>query len=118
MIWGGEKLREEYGKTDAPPKTGESWELSGYNDDISIVSEGFLKGNTLNEMIEIYMGDLVGDKVYEKFGLEFPVLIKFIHSKDYLSVQVHPDDEYAANYNGENGKTEMWYIVGSKRELS
>lgn len=114
MIWGGEKLREEYGKTDAPANTGESWEISGYNDDISVVSDGFLKGNSLTELIEIYMGDLVGDRVYEKYGLEFPILIKFIHSKDFLSVQVHPDDAYGANYNGEKGKTEMWYIVDSE----
>ena len=114
MIWGGEKLREEYGKVGAPEKTGESWEISGYGDDVSLVADGFLKGNSLDELIEIYMGDLVGDSVYEKFGTEFPVLLKYIHSKDYLSVQVHPADEYAAEHHGEHGKTEMWYVLDAE----
>lgn len=116
VIWGGEKLRDVYGKACASDKTGESWEVSGVEGNVSVVAEGFLKGNALDELIEIYMGDLVGDAVYEKFGIDFPVLIKFIHSKDVLSVQVHPDDEFAAEYEGGFGKTEMWYVIDAEED--
>lgn len=114
MIWGGEKLRTQLDKKNAPEKTGESWEISGYKEDISIVANGFLEGNSLEELIEVYMGDLVGDAVFEKFGIEFPLLIKFIDANDNLSVQVHPDDDYAFEHHGERGKTEMWYVVDAE----
>lgn len=113
VIWGGDKLKNLLNKKDAPESTGESWEISGVDGDISEVANGFLKGNSLEELIEIYMGDLVGDAVYEKFGTEFPVLIKFIDANDNLSVQVHPDDEYSALHHNKRGKTEMWYIIDS-----
>ncbi len=116
LIWGGEKLREEYGKSDAPKMTGESWEISMVKDNISVVSNGFLKGNTLEEIIEVYMGDLVGDSIFDRHGSLFPILIKFIHSNDNLSIQVHPDDTYAEEHHGENGKTEMWYILEAGKE--
>lgn len=116
LIWGGEKLREEYGKHDAPVMTGESWEISMVEDNISVVSNGFLEGNTLEEIIEVYMGDLVGDWIFEKFGTFFPILTKFIHSNDNLSIQVHPDDTYAMEHHGENGKTEMWYILEAEKD--
>jgi mannose-6-phosphate isomerase len=114
LIWGGEKLRECYGKTDAPEKTGESWEISQVEDNISLVSNGFLEGKNLEEIIEMYQGELVGQRVFERFGTRFPLLTKFIHSNDDLSIQVHPGDEYAAEHHGENGKTEMWYILDSE----
>lgn len=116
LIWGGEILRQEYGKHDAPEMTGESWEISMVEDNISVVSNGFLEGNTLEEIIEIYMGDLVGDWVFEKYGSFFPILTKFIHSNDNLSIQVHPDDAYATEHHGENGKTEMWYILEAEKD--
>lgn len=111
-IWGGRLLSERLGKR--VPKdsvVGESWEISGVDGDISIVSNGPLAGNNLEELIEVYMGELVGDRVYEKFGLEFPLLIKYIDAQDKLSVQVHPDDELAAERHVDHGKTEMWYIL-------
>lgn len=111
-IWGGKKLATALGKdlgTDRP--IGESWELSGVEGDVSVVSNGKLAGNTLSDLIEVYMGDLVGDKVYETYGLEFPVLIKIIDAADVLSIQVHPDDELAAERHKSYGKTEMWYII-------
>ncbi|MFC2079895.1 type I phosphomannose isomerase catalytic subunit [Bacteroidota bacterium] len=111
IIWGGDKLRTQFGKKNAPQNTAESWELSGVDGDISLVSNGFLQGNALDELIEVYMGDLVGDTVYEKFGLEFPILVKFIDANDDLSVQVHPDDAYSYKHFGRRGKTEMWYII-------
>ncbi len=111
-IWGGQKLKTILNKDFSPlPNAGESWEISGVEGDISIVENGFLKGNLLSEILEIYMGDLVGDKVYEQHGNEFPLLIKFIDANDVLSIQVHPDDELAMERHNSNGKTEMWYII-------
>ncbi|MFP4664218.1 MAG: type I phosphomannose isomerase catalytic subunit [Bacteroidales bacterium] len=110
-IWGGEKLKTILNKTDAPENAGESWEISAVQDNISVLANGFLKGNNLQELIEIYMGDLLGPQVYDKFGNEFPLLIKFIDANDNLSVQVHPGDETARKRHNAYGKTEMWYVI-------
>ena len=110
-IWGGNKLKTLFGKLTETNKLGESWELSGYEGDESVVSNGILAGNNLTELIEIYMGELVGDKVYDKFGLDFPLLFKLIDANDYLSIQVHPGDEVAAKRHNSFGKTEMWYVI-------
>lgn len=111
-IWGGEKLRVLLNKKfEKLPNCGESWEVSGVENEISVVSNGFLKGNSLEEIIEIYMGDLVGEKTYDKFGIEFPLLVKYIDAKDKLSIQVHPNDEMALERHGTFGKTEMWYVI-------
>jgi mannose-6-phosphate isomerase len=111
-IWGGQKIKTELGKDFGDlPNCGESWEISGVPGNVSVVSNGFLAGNELEELIEIYMGDLVGDHVYEKFGVEFPLLIKFIDANDDLSVQVHPDDRLAKERHQAFGKTEMWYVL-------
>lgn len=115
-IWGGKKLAA---KSDSPAQQdhiGESWEISAVQENISVVSEGVLADNTLEELIEIYMGDLVGDQVYEKFGIEFPLLIKYIDAYDDLSIQVHPDDPTAKERHKAYGKTEMWYIVEAAKE--
>jgi len=111
-IWGGQKLKALLNKKFSKlPNCGESWEISGVENEISVVSNGFLKGNNLEELIEIYMGDLVGEKTYEKFGIEFPLLTKYIDAKDKLSIQVHPNDELAEERHGTFGKTEMWYVI-------
>jgi mannose-6-phosphate isomerase len=111
-IWGGQKLKELLNKEFSPlPNCGESWEISGVQDEISVVANGFLEGNNLEELVEIYMGELVGEKVYEKFGIEFPLLIKFIDANDDLSIQVHPGDEMAKVRHNAFGKTEMWYVI-------
>ena len=111
-IWGGNKLKNLLNKEyPGLPNCGESWEISGVPEEVSIVSNGFLKGNSLEELIEVYMGDLVGEKIYEKFGTEFPLLIKFIDANDNLSIQVHPNDELSKERHGAYGKTEMWYVV-------
>lgn len=111
-IWGGDKIKsilnKDYGNL---PNCGESWELSGVEGNVSVVTNGYLAGNDLNELIEIYMGDLVGENIYEHFGNEFPLLIKFIDANDDLSIQVHPDDEMAAERHNSYGKTEMWYVI-------
>lgn len=111
-IWGGQKLKNLYGKNSGEmPNIGESWEISCFNDDISVVSNGFLKGNAIDELIEIYMGDLVGDRIFDEFGIQFPLLIKLIEAGDDLSIQVHPDDEIAELRHNSFGKTEMWYVI-------
>ena len=111
-IWGGAKLKSSLGKNIPADKAiGESWEISGVDGDLSVVSNGMLKGNNLQELIEVYMGDLVGEKIYDKFGLYFPVLIKLIDAEDVLSIQVHPDDKLAEERHNSYGKTEMWYII-------
>jgi len=111
-IWGGEKLKTLFNKNFAPLQhVGESWELSDVEGDISVVSNGFLAGNNLRELIEIYMGDLVGDHIYEEFGNVFPLLIKFLDANDDLSIQVHPDNELALKRHNSYGKTEIWYVL-------
>jgi len=113
-IWGGNKLKELFNKVTDAENIGESWELSGIDGDESVVMNGFLAGNSLTELIEVYMGDLVGDKIYERFGLSFPLLFKLIDSNDKLSIQVHPNDEIAAQRHNSFGKTEMWYVVAAE----
>ncbi|MFV0344864.1 MAG: type I phosphomannose isomerase catalytic subunit [Bacteroidales bacterium] len=114
-IWGGNKIKTVLNKDFSPlPNCGESWELSGVEGDVSIVCNGKLKDNSLAELVEIYMGDLVGEKNYERFGNEFPLLIKFIDSQDNLSVQVHPDDELSKKRHNAYGKTEMWYVIDAE----
>ena len=110
-IWGGTKLEKLFGKPASSDKLGESWELSGYEGDESVVINGLLTGNNLVELIEIYMGDLVGDKIYDAFGLSFPLLFKLIDANENLSIQVHPGDVVAAERHNSYGKTEMWYVV-------
>jgi mannose-6-phosphate isomerase len=103
-IWGGDKIQTVFGMNYAPlPNCGEAWVLSG-----------FLAGNQLDELIEIYMGDLVGEAIYEKYGEKFPLLIKILNSSDWLSIQVHPDDKLAASRHNDLGKTEMWYIADAE----
>ncbi len=112
MIWGGNKLHKMFNK-DFPgeARIGESWEISGYNGKLSVVANGHLKGNSIEELIGVYMGDLIGERVFDSYGIEFPLLIKLIDSNENLSVQVHPDDELAARRHNERGKTEMWYVL-------
>ncbi len=110
-IWGGQRLKTVLGKNTNIDHCGESWELSGVSGDVSVVANGFLKQNNLQELVEIYMGDLVGDKIYEHFGIEFPILIKFIDTQEDLSIQVHPDDALADKRHHSCGKTEMWYVM-------
>jgi mannose-6-phosphate isomerase len=114
-IWGGNSLAKEWGKNaDTSQKIGESWEISAISDQLSVVSNGFLAGNNIEELIEVYMGDLTGDAVYDKFGIEFPLLIKLIEANDDLSIQVHPGDKLARERHNAYGKTEMWYILDNK----
>lgn len=118
-IWGGKKLNQKYNKGKASQTNiGESWELSGIQENISIVENGFLAENDIQELIEVYMSDLVGDKVYKQFGIEFPLLFKFIDANDQLSIQVHPDDKTARKKHKAYGKTEMWYVIDAEKDAT
>ncbi|WP_124098041.1 type I phosphomannose isomerase catalytic subunit [Ruminococcus sp. Marseille-P6503] len=108
-IWGGTRLRDDFGKECDYDKVAESWELSCHKDGNSIVANGEYAGMTLAEYIEKAGKSVLGTDC-EKFD-SFPILIKLIDAKDNLSVQVHPDNEYAQRVEGEYGKTEMWYVV-------
>lgn len=113
-VWGGRALTDRYNKkTTINGNIGESWEISAVSDNISVVTNGFLAGNNLQELIEVYMGDITGDIVYEKFGDEFPLLIKLIEAREDLSIQVHPGNDLAKKRHKAYGKTEMWYILES-----
>jgi mannose-6-phosphate isomerase len=116
-IWGGQKIRTSLGLDFSPlPNCGEAWALSGVPGCQSIVTNGFLKGNELNEILEIYMDELVGERVFARYPAEFPILVKFIDANDWLSIQVHPDDALAAHRKAGNGKSEMWYILDADPE--
>jgi mannose-6-phosphate isomerase len=116
-VWGGFALERHYNKNPAElPNIGESWELSSIADNLSVVNNGFLAGNNIEELIEVYMGDIIGDDIFEKFGSKFPLLIKFIEAGDNLSIQVHPDNKMAKEKHQDYGKTEMWYILESEKD--
>ena len=110
-IWGGTKLKVYLNKSFKSNKIGESWELSTVANDVSVVSNGKFAGLNLNELIEKYPTEILGSKSIEKFGLEFPLLFKFLDAKEDLSIQVHPNDELAKQRHNSFGKTEMWYVM-------
>lgn len=116
-VWGGFALERHFNKKPAGlPNIGESWELSAVKGNLSVVNNGFLAGNNIEELIEVYMGDITGDTVFEKFGNKFPLLFKFIEAGEDLSIQVHPGDVMAREKHQEFGKTEMWYILESEKD--
>ena len=115
-IWGGDKLKTLLNKPSEEDKIGESWEISTVGDDISVVSNGELAGRNLVELVEQYKGNLLGKKAYDKFGDQFPLLIKFIDANENLSVQLHPDDELAQKRHNSFGKTEMWYVMQADKD--
>ncbi|MDY5824629.1 MAG: type I phosphomannose isomerase catalytic subunit [Candidatus Coprenecus sp.] len=111
-VWGGNKLVNEYGKqTDIKGPIGESWELSGFEDDSSVVAQGYMEGNPIYDIIETYMDEIVGEDNYKRFGNEFPLLVKLLDIQERLSLQVHPDDETAFDRHNSWGKSEAWYIL-------
>jgi mannose-6-phosphate isomerase len=116
-IWGGNRLAKEYSKHPGPEEEidlshiGESWEIADLGDESNVVSEGFLAENSLFDLLETYLGDLVGDKVFEMYNLQFPVLVKLLDISKDISVQVHPDDEIALERYDNYGKEEFWHIL-------
>ena len=116
MIWGGYQIAPFKGIFTAQPNIGESWEISSVPGHESVAVERGIIGDVdlglnLIQLIDKYKGLLVGDRVYKKFGNKFPLLVKFIDSRQDLSVQVHPDDKLAMERHGCMGKTEMWYVL-------
>lgn len=95
---------------------GEVWQISGLEDDTSIVSNGFLRENTINELLETYLGEFAGDAIYESFGNVFPLLVKILQINDPLSLQLHPSDEISIERHESYGKTECWFVLEAKPE--
>ncbi len=114
-IWGGNRLARVLSKNGLSDGIGESWEISGVKDHVSFVRNGSLAGMCLIELIQKYQGAIVGEKVYEKHGEQFPILIKFLDAKVDLSIQVHPNDLLAYKRHQSKGKTEMWYILEAEQ---
>ncbi len=125
--WGGDALVKVMGKNfvecdeegnevklGADVKIGESWELADMGVEDSVVADGWLAGNTISELMETYLERIVGEKVYNYYGRQFPLLIKFLDINDRLSVQVHPDDEVAAERYDSLGKAEIWYVMDAQ----
>ena len=125
--WGGHDLVEKLGKrfvecdedgneVEIPSDEliGESWELADMGIEDSVVAEGWLAGNTIGDIMETYLERVVGEDVYKYYGRQFPLLIKFLDINDRLSVQVHPDDEIAAERYDSLGKAEIWYVMDAK----
>ena len=115
-LWGGTKLGTLLGKELKSDLIGESWELSGVTGDVSIVANGSFKGTALTDLINRFPEEILGKSVLERFGKEFPILIKFIDAQKDLSIQLHPNDELARKRHNSFGKTEMWYIMDADKD--
>jgi len=115
-IWGGTKLKSLLNKNIPNNTTGESWELSSVEGDVSIVKNGFLKGKSLSELLAAYPAEILGKKIYQQFGNQFPLLFKFLDAKEDLSIQLHPNDELAKKRHNSFGKTEMWYVIQADKD--
>jgi len=110
-IWGGEKLKTILNKPITSKITGESWELSTVEGDVSVVSNGELKGKSLMDLIDEKPNEILGTEVYKRFGKQFPLLFKYLDAREDLSIQVHPNDKLAKERHNSFGKTEMWYVT-------
>lgn len=110
-IWGGEKLKTLLNKPITSKITGESWELSTVPGDVSTVANGDLKGKSLMDLINDIPNEILGTRVYERFGKQFPLLFKYLDAREDLSIQVHPNDKLAKERHNSFGKTEMWYVM-------
>ncbi len=110
-IWGGEKLHTVLGKQQISDSVGESWEISNVPENVSLVSNGGYKGQSLEELIKTYPDDILGPYIVSTFGYQFPLLFKFLDAKEDLSIQLHPNDELARERHDSLGKTEMWYVM-------
>ncbi len=112
-LWGGDKIIPFKHLNTKMEQVGESWEISGVKDFETIVANGPDKGKSLNQLVSEMKDQLVGKENYERFGDEFPLLVKFIDAHQDLSIQVHPSDEVAHRQGKSHGKTEMWYALPS-----
>lgn len=115
-LWGGDKIVPFKHLNDNLTGVGESWEISGVENNESVVASGPDKGATLTDMVKKYREELVGEANYARFGNKFPLLIKFIDARQDLSIQVHPADDLAKKRHNSMGKTEMWYVIGADKD--
>jgi len=117
-LWGGDRIIPFKHLDAQMENVGESWEISGVKDNETVVAYGPDKGKTLNQLVREQKGRLVGEENYQRFGDEFPLLIKFIDAHQDLSIQVHPTDEIAHRQGKPRGKTEMWYALGGQQDTT
>jgi mannose-6-phosphate isomerase len=110
-IWGGTKLKHVLNKSISSNLAGESWEISTVENNISIVKNGFFQGQSLDKLIEEFPSEILGEAIHQKFGVQFPLLFKFLDANEDLSIQLHPNDELAKKRHHSFGKTEMWYVI-------
>ena len=115
-IWGGEKLHKLFGKEKKNKPIGESWEISAIPKHKSVVINGSLRGKNIQELINEYKADFLGEKVFDRFNTSFPLLLKFIDAKSDLSVQLHPNDSLAQKRHNSFGKEELWYIIQAEKD--
>ncbi|MCM1519946.1 MAG: mannose-6-phosphate isomerase [Lachnoclostridium sp.] len=116
VLWGGNKICQYKGISQQGECIGESWEISSLPGYVSVVKSGRYKGLSLNELIDRFGEQLLGDRVYAKYSGKFPLLVKLIDASDNLSIQVHPNDELAKERHNCMGKTEMWYIISTDKD--
>ena len=117
-LWGGHQLKTRLGKKCNHPICGESWEISGLEGNVSVITNGPHQGKGLNELIAEYAEEILGHRVIQRFGKKFPLLIKFIDAQEPLSVQVHPNDALAQKRHNCWGKSEMWYILSAAKNAA
>ena len=110
-IWGGNKLKTVLNKSNVINTTGESWEISSVENEVSIILNGLYQDTNLTQLINDFPVETLGTAVFKKFGKEFPLLFKFLDAKQELSIQVHPNDALAKKRHQSFGKTEMWYVI-------
>ncbi|QTL99360.1 mannose-6-phosphate isomerase [Iocasia frigidifontis] len=113
-IWGGNKIRDFFDRDITGDKIGESWEIAAHKKGMSIIANGEFAGKSFQELLNKYPVQLLGKRVSYQEGDSFPLLVKLLDANDKLSVQVHPDDNYARENEAEQGKTEMWYIIDAE----
>lgn len=115
-IWGGTKLNTYLNKPITSNTTGESWEISTVEKNVSVIANGEYKGKSLNELINQFPEEVLGTKVYASFGKQFPLLFKYLDAREDLSIQLHPNDALAQKRHHSFGKTEMWYVMQADQE--
>ncbi len=115
-LWGGEKLQSLLHKPITSNQTGESWELSTVEGNVSTIANGAFAGQLITSVLAEFPNEILGTAVYERFGNQFPLLFKYLDAKEDLSVQVHPNDILAKQRHNSFGKTEMWYVIQAEAE--
>lgn len=114
VIWGGSRIPQLKGEPSESDRIGESWEISAVSGHETVVDSGAHSGQSVTELVNEYGEELLGSKVVERYGLQFPLLVKLLDAHDILSLQVHPDDDLARRNHNCRGKSEMWYIISAR----